>query len=134
MAISTKNQNTAWKERLLDLTKRLDLGGLLEKRMGPMSSGERQRVHLGRVFLQETPLMLFDEPTNHLDPGAKKLFWVALIAEQRRRNAAALVVTHDLDFVRSWCQRVIAVKPDGVVFSGPASEFFEKRLDQGLYK
>ena len=81
--------------------------------MNRLSSGERQRVHLARVLLQETPLLLLDEPTNHLDPDAKLLFWNLLKEEQVSRKCGALIVTHDLEVARKYCGKFLRLSDQG---------------------
>ncbi len=110
--------------KLARISERFELAPFLKRSLGSMSSGERQRIHLARVFLQEVPLLLFDEPTNHLDPKAKRMFWEVLRSEQKERRASALIVTHDLGLVREHCDRVIALSTTGVAFDGVAEEFF----------
>jgi ATP-binding cassette subfamily F protein uup len=84
------------------------LGGfddvILDRRVGSLSGGERRRMALAALLLDEIDLLVLDEPTNHLDVEA-----VAWLAEhlRGRRNLALVVVTHDrwfLDAVsdRTW--------------------------------
>jgi ABC transport system ATP-binding/permease protein len=84
------------------------LGGhgpdVLERAVGTLSGGERRRVGLAALLLQDLDLLVLDEPTNHLDVEA-----VAWLAEHlnQRRDLALVVVTHDrwfLDAVtdRTW--------------------------------
>ncbi|MGA7690191.1 MAG: ABC-F family ATP-binding cassette domain-containing protein [Jiangellales bacterium] len=84
------------------------LGGfedaVLERRVGSLSGGERRRMALAALLLDEIDLLVLDEPTNHLDVEA-----VSWLAEhlRGRRGLALVVVTHDrwfLDAVsdRTW--------------------------------
>ena len=84
------------------------LGGFddatLDRRVGSLSGGERRRMALAALLLDDVDLLVLDEPTNHLDVEA--VAWLATHL-RGRRNLALVVVTHDrwfLDAVsdRTW--------------------------------
>lgn len=77
---------------------------ILDRKIGPLSGGERRRVALAALLISDLDVLLLDEPTNHLDVEA-----VAWLAEHlKSRNGLALVVvTHDRWFLdevsdRTW--------------------------------
>ena len=72
-----------------------------EAAVGKLSGGERRRVALCRLLLEQPELLLLDEPTNHLD--AETVNW--LEGHLRAYPGAILIVTHDryfLDNVTGW--------------------------------
>jgi ATP-binding cassette subfamily F protein uup len=77
------------------------LGGrvALEAPVATLSGGERRRVALARLLLEQPDLLLLDEPTNHLDVEA--ISWLAAHLVTRRH--ALLVVTHDRWFLDAVC-------------------------------
>ena len=83
------------------------LGGhsdeLLDRRIAPMSGGERRRVALAKLLTTELDVLLLDEPTNHLDVEA--IAWLAGHLKTRR-NLAIVVVTHDRWFLDEICERM----------------------------
>jgi len=96
----------------------LDTIGLrdhLYKNPMQLSGGEQQRVALARALVNEPALILADEPTGNLDKeageGVLKLLW----EESRRRNAAAVIVTHQED-IASRADRWIRLR-DGKIES-----------------
>ena len=77
---------------------------LFERKFSTLSGGEKRRVGLAKLLIDDLDLILLDEPTNHLD--VEGVAWLAEHLNQRK-NLAVLVITHDrwfLDAVtdRTW--------------------------------
>jgi ATP-binding cassette subfamily F protein uup len=76
----------------------LGLHGIgLDSVIGTMSGGERRRVALASLLVQEWDLLVLDEPTNHLD--VEGVAWLAAHLKGRTSSQAHLVVTHDRWFL-----------------------------------
>jgi ATP-binding cassette subfamily F protein uup len=83
---------------------------LFERKFGTLSGGEKRRVGLAKLLIDELDLILLDEPTNHLD--VEGVAWLANHLNQRK-NLAVLVITHDrwfLDAVTERTWEVVAGK------------------------
>ncbi|MBR1239568.1 energy-dependent translational throttle protein EttA [Bradyrhizobium sp. AUGA SZCCT0274] len=95
-----------------------------------LSGGERRRVALCKLLLDQPDLLLLDEPTNHLD--AESVSW--LEGHLRNYPGAILIVTHDryfLDNVTSWILELDRGK--GIPYEGNYSSWLvqkQKRLEQ----
>ncbi|MGH3144736.1 MAG: ribosomal protection-like ABC-F family protein [Rubrobacter sp.] len=73
-----------------------------EKRVSGLSAGQRVRLAIARVLLQEHDLILFDEPTNHLDVAAREWLEERLTA----MDAAYVVASHDRRFLDAVAAKV----------------------------
>ncbi len=98
--------------------------------IGPLSGGERRRVALCRLLLQQPDLLLLDEPTNHLD--AESVAWLERHLQEYPGTVVA--VTHDryfLDNVAGWILELD--RGAGIPWEGNYSSWLEqkdKRLEQ----
>ncbi|HEY6259189.1 MAG TPA: energy-dependent translational throttle protein EttA [Xanthobacteraceae bacterium] len=101
-----------------------------EAEVASLSGGERRRVALCRLLLEQPELLLLDEPTNHLD--AESVAW--LEGHLTKYPGAILIVTHDryfLDHVTSWILELDRGR--GIPYQGNYSSWLEqkqKRLEQ----
>ncbi len=92
-----------------------------------ISGGERRRVALCRLLLQEPDILLLDEPTNHLD--AESVHWLEQHLQQYKGTVIA--VTHDryfLDNVAGWILELD--RGEGIPFRGNYSEWLEQKLNR----
>jgi ATP-binding cassette ChvD family protein len=101
-----------------------------ETKVDTLSGGERRRVALCRLLLQQPDLLLLDEPTNHLD--AESVAWLERFLQDYKGTVVA--VTHDryfLDNVAGWILELDRGK--GIPWEGNYSSWLEqkeKRLEQ----
>jgi ATP-binding cassette ChvD family protein len=95
-----------------------------DMRIGPLSGGEKRRVALCRLLLQEPDVLLLDEPTNHLD--AESVAW--LEQHLARYTGTVIAVTHDryfLDNVAGWILELD--RGHGIPFEGNYSSWLEQK-------
>jgi len=108
------DERTEHVERLLDL---LDLRACGDRPAGRLSSGQRQRVSLGRAMVHDPPALVLDEPTNALDVvGARDL--LAFLSDLRAEGRAILLSTHRLHEIEMRCDRFVIIHGGQVVASG----------------
>ena len=81
----------------------------INKKVGVLSGGEKNRVGMIKVLLQNANLLLLDEPTNHLDIQSKDILLTALQAYQ----GTILFVSHDQDFVNKLATDIVELSVDG---------------------
>ncbi len=128
--------NTVWEEarsvssKLNDVERRNLLGAFLFsgdeifKPASVLSGGEKARLALYKLMLEETNFLILDEPTNHLDVDTREIVERALLKYQ----ATLLIVSHDRHFLDALSERVLEIR-DGKLYDYPGnySWFLEKR-------
>ncbi|MDE7440684.1 MAG: energy-dependent translational throttle protein EttA [Muribaculaceae bacterium] len=103
-----------------------------EKKIGVLSGGERNRLHLAMALKEEGNVLLLDEPTNDIDVNTLRAL------EEGLENFAgcAVVVSHDRWFLDRIATHILAFEGDSKVtfFEGSYSEYeeFKKKRDGGL--
>lgn len=97
-------------------------GNDINKKLGVLSGGEKNRVKMCQVLLQDANVLLLDEPTNHLDIDSKERLLRALQAYP----GTLLFVSHDRDFVNELATNIIELTPDGAYC-------YEGNYEQYLY-
>ncbi|UZD59057.1 ABC transporter ATP-binding protein [Shewanella algae] len=84
--------------RVKELLVEFELDGLVKRRLGQCSKGQRQRLGLAQALLSCPRLLLLDEPTVGLDPSASALMY-AQLAALKQRGCTIVVCTHELALV-----------------------------------
>lgn len=82
----------------------------VDKRMGDLSGGERARVALAQLMLEQPNVILLDEPTNHLDIQSSE----ALEKTLSSFNGTLLIVSHDRYFLKKIAKRLLILDPPGM--------------------
>ena len=108
----------------------LDLPGFpqgLDTVIGPLSGGERRRIALAKLLIEEQDLIVLDEPTNHLD--VEGIAWLA--GHLRARRSALVCVTHDRWFLDQVCTRMWDVQRGTVhEYEGGYSDYVFARAER----
>lgn len=97
-----------------------------------LSGGERQKVALARLQLQQPRLVLADEPTSALDPAATTLMCDALGALAHAHGRTLVTVVHDLALLPRLADRVIGMAGGGVAWDQARADLDPRAL-QALY-
>ncbi len=87
-----------------------------------LSGGQRQRAMIAMALASEPALLLADEPTTALDVTLRRQILDLLAELQRQTGMAVLLITHDLNLVRRFADRVAVLEHGVLVEQGPVAE------------
>lgn len=102
-------------------------GDDIDKKISVLSGGERNRVAMVKIFLQNANFLILDEPTNHLDLYAKDVLLQAL----QNYDGTLLFVSHDYDFINRLASHIIELTPKGIIsYPGTYEEYVWQKKQQ----
>lgn len=107
----------------------MGFGAFYERKVSTMSGGEKTKLKLCRLLLEEPELLVLDEPTNHLD--LKTLFWLEEYLSSYK--GAIFIVSHDRYFLDKLTSRTLELER-GKVFSYKGNYTKYKRLKEERLK
>ena len=110
------------------VVRELDLSPLLPRRPASLSTGEQQRVAIGRALLTSPRLLLMDEPLSALDIGRKREIVPLLERLPEVFGVPVLYVTHNVDEVARLASDMLLLNAGRIVASGRVADVLE-RLD-----
>ena len=110
-------------------TVKLEMVGLKpedgEKTPAELSGGMTKRVALARALALDPAIVFLDEPTSGLDPIAAREFGVLIRTLQRTLGLTVFMVTHEIEALRTICDRVAALAGGRIVAIGSMSQVLE---------
>ncbi len=99
----------------------------LDQKVSQLSGGQKKRVALSVLLLEEPQLILMDEPTNHLDPDMIEWLEDYLLS----RNLTLLLITHDRYFLDKVCDSIIELDNGKLQkYQGNYAYYIEKKQEQ----
>lgn len=99
---------------------------MIYKKLSVLSGGEKNRVSMITVLMQDANFLMLDEPTNHLDMQSKEILLKALLGF----NGTLFFVSHDHDFINKLATRILDLTPTGIEsYQGNYSDYlYQKEL------
>ncbi|WP_462249558.1 ATP-binding cassette domain-containing protein [Ekhidna sp.] len=102
---------------------------LLSKGTLELSGGEKQRVALAKVLLQEPEVLLLDEPFSSLDPHHKSLMKEAVNNIEKAIDATVLIVSHDPIDILPWADEILVMKSGMLEQKGSPKEIYYQPIN-----
>jgi Cu-processing system ATP-binding protein len=114
--------NTNEDERLIKL---FNLEPFLNKKLGNLSGGTKQKVNIVLAFMFDSPLIILDEPTTGLDP-ISLIRLKKLIQTEKAKGKTLLITSHIMSFVEEVSDKIVFILEGKIYFKGTVNELKTK--------
>lgn len=126
VAMARLDDLQAWdmEVRISETLQKLRIAGM-ERKVSELSGGQKKRLALAKVLVQEPDFIILDEPTNHLD--LDMIEWLETYLQQA--SLTVFMVTHDRYFLENVCNRILELEDGNLYpYSGNYEQYLEKKL------
>lgn len=100
---------------------------LLERSPFELSGGQKRRVAIAGVIAMNPEILVLDEPTAGLDPAGNREIYQFLLKLREERNTTIIVVSHIMEDVAKYCDRVAVMDHGSLVLTGNTREVFSNK-------
>jgi len=90
-----------------------------------LSGGEKKRVSIAGILAMEPDILVLDEPTSGLDPKGRDGLLDLFTAIHNDQNKTVLLITHDMNIVYKYANRVLVMSEGELVFDGTPIDLFQ---------
>lgn len=108
-------------KRSSEVLELMQLGHVRDSLAGALSGGQQRLLEFGRVLMREPDIILLDEVTAGVHPNLRRIILNA-VRQLQERGRAFLVIEHDMELVRTTCERIIVMDAGQIVAEGSYEE------------
>lgn len=94
-------------EMVIEALSNVGLAHTIDMMPAELSGGMRKRIALARTLILRPAIILYDEPTTGLDPITAREISTLILEVQRKYNASAIIISHDMNCIRITANRVV---------------------------
>ena len=94
-----------------------------------LSGGQKRRVAIAGVLAMRPEVIVLDEPAAGLDPMGRKEILGGLVNYRNRTGAAIVIVSHNMEDMANYCDKIIVLKESREAFEGTPAEVFSRRAE-----
>jgi iron complex transport system ATP-binding protein len=113
--------------------KQLDLDGMEQRALGSLSGGERRRVDIAALLLQQPQIVLLDEPVNHLDLHYQIDVIGNLVETWRNKGGIVIMVMHDVNLAMRFSDHLLLLFGNGETYHGHTEDLAMEEVFSRLY-
>ena len=119
-----KEEKNKTESRVKELMEFVGISHIAGKRPSQISGGQKQRVAIARALSLSPKILLCDEATSALDPNTTKSILELLKEINRKLNITVIIVTHEMEVIRSVCDKMSIIENGEIKISGDTQEIF----------
>lgn len=108
-----------------ELIKMFKLEPFLDKKLGNLSGGTKQKVNLVLTFMFDSSILILDEPTTGLDP-VSLIHLKDLLRQEKAAGKTILITTHIMNFVEAMADEIVFLLEGDIYFRGTVDELKKK--------
>lgn len=116
-----------------ELIDHFGLNSFLNKKLGHLSGGTKQKVNLVLTFMFDSELIILDEPTTGLDP-ISLIHLKELLQKEKEKGKTILITTHIMSFVDEIADEIVFLLDGKIYFKGSVQELKEHTDETNLEK
>lgn len=97
------------KEKIVRYLNHLNMGEMIDMKLGSLSGGQLQRVLIERAMLGDPKILFLDEPASGIDIGGERTFYELVLHLHREHRSTVVMVSHELDVVANYSTLVLCL-------------------------
>lgn len=105
------------KNKIYEISKRFKISDLLDKNPNKFSSGQKQKVMLAKILIENSNFIIMDEPTANLDPSARIVFFEE-IKKINEEGKTVFICSHNLEEIEDKVTAVTVLKDGKIAYHG----------------
>ncbi|MES1046097.1 ATP-binding cassette domain-containing protein [Heyndrickxia oleronia] len=117
--------------RIENLAKRFGMKEYLDRKVGGVSKGMRQKVAIARTLIHNPDVILLDEPTTGLDITSANMFR-ELIHHLRKEGKTIVFSSHIMEEVEQLCQTIVMIHKGNLIYHGSLQELYQQEETENL--
>ena len=108
-------------QRILEISKMVNVESLLQKNPLALSGGQCQRVAFASVLALNSDIIVIDEPTSQLDPSSTNDVF-EIISALKNQGKTVIIAEHKIDLLAEYCDEIIAMAEGRIIAQGDTRE------------
>ncbi len=109
------------KQTVMRALNHVGVAAMAGQRANTLSGGQQQRGAIARAIVQGAEIVLADEPVASLDPVTARKVMKLLVELNERDKVGVIVTLHQVDYAKTYCNRILALKDGKIVYDGPSA-------------